>query len=201
MHTIGRTVCAALAMGNACVLKPSEKACLSVLVFAELVSIAGLPSGALNVVPGLGAEAGEALSEHTSVNQFYFEGSTAIGTKIQASAAQSVVPVLLELNAKPVQSVFDDANIDVALPHLMNAGIQNAGQSGSASSRVLVQRGVYQSLVDKLVERYAGLKVGSAIHDHDMGPLISANQKEIFDKYVERGKDCLLYTSPSPRDS
>lgn len=189
MQIIGRSVGAALAMGNACVLKPAEEACLTALAFAELASRAGLPSGALNVVPGLGAEAGNALSTHAGIQHISFTGSVATGEKIQAAAAQSVVPVTLELGGKSAQVVFDDADMDAALPFLVNAGIQNAGQTCSAASRLLIQRGAYQSLVERLIDRYAGLQVGDAMTDLDVGPLISARQKEIVNQYIVRGSD------------
>lgn len=189
MQIIGRSVGAALAMGNACVLKPAEEACLTALAFAELASRAGMPSGALNVVPGLGAEAGSALSEHVGVQHISFTGSAATGAKVQASASKWAVPVTLELGGKSAQVVFDDADLDAALPFLLNAGIQNAGQTCSAASRLLIQKGVYQSLVERLVERYASLQVGDAVQDLHVGPLISARQKDIVEQYLARGKD------------
>jgi len=189
MQIIGRSVGAALAMGNACVLKPAEEACLTALAFAELASRAGFPSGALNVVPGLGAEAGSALSAHAGVQHISFTGSVSTGAKVQASAAQSVVPVTLELGGKSAQVVFDDADMDAALPFLVNAGIQNAGQTCSASSRLLVQRGIYQPLMEKLVDRYTSLQVGDAMHDLQVGPLISLRQKDIVNEYIARGAD------------
>lgn len=189
MQIIGRSVGAALAMGNACVLKPAEEACLTALVFAELASQAGLPAGALNVVPGLGSEAGSALSAHTGVNHISFTGSFDTGVKIQTSAAQSVVPVTLELGGKSAQVVFDDANLDAALPFLVNAGIQNAGQTCSASSRILVQRSTYQTVLSRMAEHYAALQVGNALDDLHLGPLISARQKDIVTHYIEQGSD------------
>jgi len=189
MQIIGRSVGAALAMGNACVLKPAEEACLTALVFAELASQAGLPAGALNVVPGLGSEAGSALSSHTGVNHISFTGSFDTGVKIQSSAAQSVVPVTLELGGKSAQVVFDDANLDAALPFLVNAGIQNAGQTCSASSRILIQRSAYHTVVSRMAEHYANLHVGNALDDLNVGPLISARQKDIVNSYIKHGSD------------
>ena len=144
MQIIGRSVGAALAMGNAAVLKPAEEACLTALAFAHLAQEAGLPAGALNVVPGLGEEAGAALSGHAGVNHISFTGSVGVGKLVQAAAAENVVPVTLELGGKSPQVVFDDADLDAALPFLVGACIQNAGQTCSASSRVLIQRGIYE---------------------------------------------------------
>lgn len=187
MQIIGRSVGAALAMGNAAVLKPAEEACLTALAFADLARQAGLPEGALNVVPGLGAEAGAALSGHSDVNHVSFTGSVGVGKMIQRQAAEHIVPVTLELGGKSPQLVFDDADIDAALPFLVNAGIQNAGQTCSASSRILVQRGVFDQVLDRMAARYGELQVGPAMADLDVGPLISARQKTIVEGFLEKG--------------
>ena len=189
MQIIGRSVGAALAMGNAAVLKPAEEACLTALAFAELAHRAGLPDGALNVVPGLGAEAGAALSAHPGVRHVSFTGSVGVGRQVQKAAAQNVVPVTLELGGKSPQLVFADADLDAALPFLVNAGIQNAGQTCSAASRILVQRGVYDRVVARMAERYAALRVGPALADLDVGPLISARQKKVVEGFLTEGRD------------
>lgn len=189
MQIIGRSVGAALAMGNACVLKPAEEACLTALAFAEIARQAGLPDGALNVVPGLGAEAGAALSAHSGVHHISFTGSVGTGRLIQQAAGANIVPVTLELGGKSPQVVFDDADIDAALPFLVNAGIQNAGQTCSASSRILVQRGVYDQVVAAMAGRYAQLRTGPALADLDVGPLVSHRQKEIVEGFLAKGGD------------
>jgi len=150
MQIIGRSVGAALAMGNAAVLKPAEEACLTALMFAELTRQAGLPDGALNVVPGLGT---------------------------------------LELGGKSPQLVFEDANLDDALPFLVNAGIQNAGQTCSASSRILVHHTRYDEVVAAMSERYKALMVGPALADLNLGPLISQRQKSIVTGFLKQGED------------
>ena len=184
MQIIGRSVGAALAMGNACVLKPAEEACLTALAFARIAMQAGLPAGALNVVPGLGEEAGAALSAHRGVNHISFTGSVAVGALIQAAAAKNAVPVTLELGGKSPQLVFDDADLDAALPFLVNAGIQNAGQTCSAASRILVQRSVFDRVAERMAERYRSLRVGPALDDPDVGPVISARQREIVQGFL-----------------
>ena len=189
MQIIGRSVGAALAMGNAAVLKPAEEACLTALMFAEIARSAGLPDGALNVVPGLGAEAGAALSSHPGVHHISFTGSVATGALVQQAAGTNVIPVTLELGGKSPQLVFEDANLDEALPFLVNAGIQNAGQTCSASSRILVQQSRYDEVVAAMSERYRALKVGPAMDDLSVGPLISARQKEIVTGYLSQGTD------------
>ena len=195
MQIIGRSVGAALAMGNAAVLKPAEEACLTALAFAELAQRAGLPAGALNVVPGLGAEAGAALSNHPGVQHISFTGSVGVGKLIQSSAANNVVPVTLELGGKSPQLVFEDADVDAALPFLTNAGIQNAGQTCSASSRVLVHSSRYDEVVAGMAKRYANLRAGPALQDHDVGPLVSARQKQIVESFIEKGRDLEIAAS------
>ena len=186
MQIIGRSVGAALAMGNACVLKPAEEACLSALAFADLARQAGLPDGALNVVPGLGEEAGAALTAHPGVNHISFTGSVGVGKLVQRAAADNIVPVTLELGGKSPQLVFADADLDRALPFLVNAGIQNAGQTCSASSRILVQESIYDEVCTHMAAAYDGLNVGPALDDLQVGPLISARQKEIVEGFLAK---------------
>ncbi|MCA0872527.1 aldehyde dehydrogenase family protein [Seohaeicola saemankumensis] len=192
MQIIGRSVGAALTMGNACVLKPAEEACLTALAFAHLAQEAGLPAGALNVVPGLGAEAGAALTAHPGIHHISFTGSVATGSLVQAAAARNVVPVTLELGGKSPQLVFDDADLDAALPFLVNAGCQNAGQTCSASSRILVQRGVYDEVRTRMAAAYADLTVGPAPEDLRLGPLISDRQKTIVEGFLAKGADLTI---------
>lgn len=191
LQIIGRSVGAALAMGNAAVLKPAEEASLSSLAFTDIARKAGLPAGALNVVPGAGETAGAALASHAGIDHISFTGSVLVGQSIQASAAKNVVPVTLELGGKSPQLVFADADLDAAMPFLVRAGIQNAGQTCSAASRVLVQRSVYDEVVGRLIGVYDNLKIGSALIDPDVGPLISATQKtrviRLIDEGISRG--------------
>jgi len=189
MQIAGRTVGAALAMGNACVLKPAEEACLTSLALVDLAREAGFPAGVLNVVPGLGEEAGAALAAHPGVRHLSFTGSVAVGALVQEAAARHVAPVTLELGGKSPQLVFADADLDRALPFLVNAGIQNAGQTCSASSRILVQRKIYDEVVERMAARYKALKVGPADADLDVGPLISERQKSIVSRFVAAGAD------------
>lgn len=189
MQIIGRSVGAALATGNACVLKPAEEACLTALAFAELARQAGLQDGALNVVPGLGAEAGAALSHHPSVRHLSFTGSVPVGKLIQKAAADNVVPVTLELGGKSPQLVFEDADLQDALPFLVNAGIQNAGQTCSASSRILVHESRFDDVVAGMAKAYSALRAGPALRDLNVGPLVSRRQKDIVESFIAKGKD------------
>jgi aldehyde dehydrogenase (NAD+) len=189
MQIVGRSVGAALAMGNACVLKPAEEACLTAIAFAHIAAEAGLPAGALNVVTGLGGEAGAALTAHPGIDHLSFTGSVATGTLVQTAAAKNVIPVTLELGGKSPQIVFADADLDAALPFLVNAGIQNAGQTCSAASRILVERPIYEKVRSLMAERYRALRVGPALSDLDLGPVISKRQKEIVDRFLALARD------------
>ena len=117
-----------------------------------------------------------------------FTGSVGVGKIIQSTAAQNVVPVTLELGGKSPQLVFDDADLDAALPFLINAGIQNAGQTCSASSRILVHRNRHAELTQAMAARYRELNVGAALDDLNVGPLISARQQEIVNGYLKQGE-------------
>jgi aldehyde dehydrogenase (NAD+) len=178
LQIFGRSVGAALAAGNACVVKPAEDACLSLLRLAELARDAGLTDGALNIVTGLGREAGAALAAHPGIDHVSFTGSPATGACVAQEAAKRHCPVTLELGGKGPQVVFGDADIDAALPVLVNAIVQNAGQTCSAGSRLLVERTRYEEVLEKLGARFAALKVGPALADLDCGPLIRASQLE-----------------------
>ncbi len=176
MQIFGRSVGAALAVGNACVVKPAEDACLSLVRIAQLAAEAGLPPGTLNIVTGLGAEAGQALAEHPGIDHISFTGSTATGKRVAQAAAEHHCPVTLELGGKSPQIVFDDADLKAALPVLVNAIIQNGGQTCSAGSRVLLQSGIHDEVMQALSERFAALVAGPAKADLDLGPLVSRRQ-------------------------
>jgi aldehyde dehydrogenase (NAD+) len=185
MQIIGRSVVGALAAGNAAVLKPAEEACLTALAFVRIAAEAELPAGALNLVTGLGEEAGAALAGHPGINHLSFTGSAATGALVQAAAARNAVPVTLELGGKSPQLVFADADLDAALPFLVNAGLQNAGQTCSAASRILVERPVYDTVLGRMAERYRAVRVGPALGGFDVGPLVSARQRDIVSGYLE----------------
>ena len=176
LQIFGRSVGGALAAGNACVVKPAEDACLSLLRVAELAANAGLPEGALNIVTGLGSEAGAALVAHPGVSHLSFTGSPATGTAVAAAAAKRHCPVTLELGGKSPQIVFADADLDAAVPAIVNAIVQNAGQTCSAGSRLLVERAIYEPLLERLADRFGRLVAAPALADRDCGPLIRASQ-------------------------
>ncbi|MBV2180524.1 MAG: aldehyde dehydrogenase family protein [Castellaniella sp.] len=178
VQIFGRSVGASLAAGNACVVKPAEDASLSTLYLADLAAQAGFPAGALNVVTGYGHEAGAALAAHPGIQHISFTGSTATGQRVAEAAARHHCPAVLELGGKSPQIVFDDADLDAALPVIVNAIIQNSGQTCSAGSRLLVQEGHYETVVAQLAERFRALRAGPAAFDPDLGPLVNQKQHE-----------------------
>jgi aldehyde dehydrogenase (NAD+) len=150
MQIFGRSVGGALAAGNVCVVKPAEDACLSLIRVAQLAAEVGFPSGALNIVTGYGHEVGDALARHPGIAHISFTGSPKIGTQIQQVAAERHCPVTLELGGKSPQIIFADADLDAAVPVVINAIVQNAGQTCSAGSRVLIDSLIYEPLLERL---------------------------------------------------
>ncbi len=181
----GRTVAPALAAGNACVLKPSEDACMSGLKLAELLMEAGLPAGALNLVTGYGYEAGAALTAHPDINYMSFTGSPEVGTMVQEATAKNAVPCALELGGKSPQIVFEDADLDKALPIIVKAITQNAGQTCSAGSRLLVQESIYEKFVARVAEAFKKVKVGTPEMDFDCGPIVNKKQFDRVNGFID----------------
>ena len=184
----GRSVVPALAMGNAAVLKPSEDACLSPLAFCNIAKEAGLPDGALNVVTGLGEEAGAALTAHHDIDFVTFTGSPEVGTLVQKAAAERTLKCVLELGGKSPQIVFEDADLDRAATFVLKAITQNGGQTCSAGSRLLVQRSIYDTFVKRVVERFAQSSVGTPAMDQDCGPLINAAQRQRVQGFIDQAR-------------
>jgi len=189
LQIFGRSVGAALAAGNACVVKPAEDACLSLLKVAEIAMEAGLPAGALNICTGLGIEAGAALSAHPGIDHISFTGSPQTGQQVALAAAGHFAPVTLELGGKSPQILFSDADIEAALPVLLNAIIQNAGQTCSAGSRLLVQRAIYADVIGRLSELFKGTRTGPAGDDPDCGPLINAKQQARVKRFLSEAEE------------
>jgi aldehyde dehydrogenase (NAD+) len=182
----GRSVGASLACGNACVVKPAEDACLSVIRFAELAREVGFPDGALNIVAGLGSEAGAALSSHRDVDFISFTGSTQTGAAIQAAAARNNIGCTMELGGKSPQLLFADADIEAAVPVVINAITQNGGQTCSAGSRVLIERPAYPAFSAAIAERFAKVRAGAHDRDLDMGAMINAKQCARVEGYLKQ---------------
>ena len=171
-NQIALKVLPALATGCTCVLKPSEIAPLSAMVFAEMVDEAGFPAGVFNLVNGDGATAGAALSAHPEVDMMSFTGSTRAGALISKAAADTIKRVTLELGGKSPNIVFADADLDRALKRGVTHVMENTGQSCNAPTRMLVERSVYDEAVEKAVDYGEQTKVGSPRdHGNHIGPL------------------------------
>ena len=183
-----RGVAPAIAAGCTVVLKPAEDAPMTALRLGEIALECGLPPGVLNVLPGMGPEAGAALASHAGINQLTFTGSVEVGIAVAKMAADNIVPVVMELGGKSPNIVFADADLDVAEQGVANAIFQNAGQTCSAGSRLLVERKAHDELVARLAARSKRMRIGSGVSDPDMGPIISKKQLETVDSYVRIGE-------------
>lgn len=182
-----RSVAPALATGNCCVLKPAEEAPLTAIRLGELALQAGLPAGALNVVPGLGEEAGAALASHPGIDHLAFTGSPEVGTIVTKAAAENCVPVSLELGGNSPNIVLADADLGAAVPTVVSSILQNAGQTCSAGSRLLVDARVRDEVVAAVAGRFRDTSIGPGIEDPDLGPIISATQLDRVTSLVREG--------------
>ncbi len=178
----------ALATGCTVVLKPSEEASLTVLMIARIMQEAGLPDGVLNIVTGLGAEAGAALAAHPGVDKIVFTGSTATGQAIARAATGNLKRVSLELGGKSPVIVCRDADIDKAVPVAAMAVFANSGQICIAGSRLFVAREIHDEFVRRVADFAAKLRIGHGIDEGtDVGPIISARQAERIAGYLAAG--------------
>lgn len=189
LQVTARTVAASLATGNCAVLKPAEEAPLNALRIGEIALEAGVPPGALNVVPGLGEEAGAALAAHPGIDHLSFTGSVAVGRSVAQAAGANLVPVTLELGGKSPNIVFPDADLDVAVPTICRSILQNAGQTCSAGSRLLVHHSVHEEVVRRLHDAFSRVRIGPGPNDPDLGPLISSTQRERVARLVSGHAD------------
>jgi aldehyde dehydrogenase (NAD+) len=185
---LGRSVAPALAMGNATVVKPAEDTNLTTLRVAEIAQDCGLPDGALNIVTGLGEEAGAALAAHPGIDFISFTGSAEVGASVQAAAARNAVKCTLELGGKSPQIVFDDVDAERAVPIVVRAILQNAGQTCTAGSRLLVQRSGYERFVGRVAEAFARTQAGTPVMDLDCGPLMNPAQLARVKRYLDAAR-------------
>ncbi|MBO0819730.1 MAG: aldehyde dehydrogenase family protein [Nocardiopsaceae bacterium] len=188
LQVAARTVAPALAAGNACVLKPAEDAPLSSVRLAEIAVDTGLPPGTLNVIPGYGTECGAALAAHPGIDHLSFTGSRPAGQSVMTSAAANIVPVTLELGGKSPQLVFADADTDRAVDAIFHGITEHAGQNCSAGSRLIVHSRVHDEVVAGLLRRFESMRIGPGTADLDLGPLISARQRDRVLAYIETGR-------------
>jgi betaine-aldehyde dehydrogenase len=179
-------VAPALAAGNTIVLKPAELTPLTAIELEKIAVEAGLPEGVLNVVVGPGRVVGERMVEHPDVAKVAFTGSTEVGKRIGALAAESIKRVTLELGGKSANVVFADADLEKAAANAPIAVFGNAGQDCCARSRILVERSALDNFMQELEKAVSGLRVGDPLDDStEMGPLISADQREKVSSYIE----------------
>jgi betaine-aldehyde dehydrogenase len=178
----------ALAAGNTVVLKPAELTPLTALRFAELALEAGLPEGVVNVVVGPGRTCGQRLVEHPGVDKIAFTGSTEVGRSIAAGAAETIKRVTLELGGKSANVVFADADLQAAAAAAPSAVFGNAGQDCCARSRILVQAEAMDEFMAELETQVKALRVGDPLDEGtQMGPLISAGQRETVASFLDDG--------------
>ena len=179
----------ALCAGCTVVLKPSEETPLSIMAVAESFADAGLPAGVVNIVTGRGERAGAALVEHPDVHKIAFTGSGEVGAHIMARAAKSLKRVTLELGGKSPNIICADANFEAAIDGALFGIFLNSGQMCSAGSRILVERSIYDRVIEAMIERVKDLKIGAPMDpETQMGPLISQRHFDRVRAYQELGK-------------
>jgi acyl-CoA reductase-like NAD-dependent aldehyde dehydrogenase len=180
----------AILAGNTCVIKPAQDTPLSTFNFVQTLTDAGLPHGVINIVSGFGPNVGAPMTEHPEVRAVSLTGSSAVGRIVGQSCAKSFKHCSLELGGKNPMIVLDDANLELALEGGLWGAFGTTGQRCTATSRIIVQKGVYQQFVDEFVSRAKRLKVGNGLdEDVEMGPAINKNQLETDLKYVEIGRE------------
>ena len=180
----------ALAMGNTIVLKPAEWTPYTAYLFADITRAAGLPPGVFNIVNGFGAKsAGEALTLHPDVRSISFTGETSTGKAIMRASSDTLKKLSFELGGKGANIIFDDANLDEAIPTAVRAAFRNQGQICLAGSRLFVHQKVYDQVVERLVQRVKTIKVGDPLDPNtQMGALVSREHLDKVLSYIEIGK-------------
>jgi aldehyde dehydrogenase (NAD+) len=180
----------AIVCGNTCVIKPAQDTPLSTFNLVRALTDAGLPKGVINIVAGFGAEVGTPLAEHADVRAVSLTGSSAVGRIIGGIAAKSFKHCSLELGGKNPMIVLDDANLDLAIEGGLWGGFGTTGQRCTATSRIIVQKGVYREFIERYVARAKKLKVGNGLDETtEMGPAINEKQLQTDLSYVEIGKN------------
>lgn len=180
----------ALAVGCTVVIKPASETPLSLLYAARLFKEAGFPDGVVNVLPGAGSVAGNALITHEKVDKVAFTGSTAVGKQVMKSAADQMKSVTLELGGKSPSIVLEDANVEEAIEGVFAGTMYNHGQNCSACTRAYIHRSLYDQFVEALADKAKALKVGPGMDPStDMGPLVSAKQQKTVLDFIEKGKE------------
>ncbi len=179
----------AIVCGNTCVIKPAQDTPLSTYNLVQTLSDAGVPHGVINIVSGFGSKIGAPLMEHPLVRAISLTGSTEVGRIVGTAAAKNFKHCSLELGGKNPMIVLDDANLDLALDGGLWGGFGTTGQRCTATSRIIVQKGVYNEFVDRYVERAKKLRVGNGLDENvEMGPAVNESQMKTDLDYVEIGK-------------
>ena len=176
LQIISRSTAAAIATGNTVVAKPAEDTPLTAIKLAEIFDQTALPKGVFNLVTGYGFEAGAAISEHPDVDHITFTGSVQTGSAVMMGAAKNVKPITLELGGKSPNIVFDDCNQEEAVDWVVRSIIQNAGQTCSAGSRLLVQQTIKDEFLKKVVAKMEAIQIGKGVDDLDLGPILNEKQ-------------------------
>ncbi|WP_067726112.1 aldehyde dehydrogenase family protein [Oceanobacillus damuensis] len=188
IQIISRSVAAAIAMGNTVVVKSAEDTPMTANKLTEYFAELGLPNGVFNHITGYGFEAGAALSGHPSVNHVTFTGSVQTGVAVAQAATANVVPVTLELGGKSPNIVFADCDVEKTVDGVVRAIIQNAGQTCSAGSRLLIEESFKDEFLGKVVNRFKSLEVNAGIEDKDIGPILNEKQFNRVMEFVELAK-------------
>jgi len=176
----------ALVSGNTCIIKPASDTPLSVYNLVQTLVDAGLPPGVVNIVCGSGSSVGMALVEHPDVRAISFTGSSAVGSLVAQRAAAAFKPVSLEMGGKNAQIVLNDANLDLALDGALWGSFGTTGQRCTATSRILLQKGIAEEFIAKFVARAKTLRIGNGLDESvEVGPQVNAAQIETSAKYVE----------------
>ncbi|KJK25127.1 aldehyde dehydrogenase [Burkholderiaceae bacterium 16] len=180
----------ALAYGNAVVFKPAELVPGCAWALAEIISRAGLPAGAFNLVIGRGSQVGQAMLDDRRITAISFTGSVATGGRVAQAAAQRQAKVQLEMGGKNPMVVLNDADLDLAVECAVQSAFFSTGQRCTASSRLIVEEGVYGRFVERMRERTVGLKIGHALEaGTDIGPVASGDQLERDLRYLAIGRE------------
>src|SRR5690348_418756 len=179
----------AIVCGNTCVIKPAQDTPLSTFNLVRTLADAGVPKGVINIVTGFGASVGTPMTEHPDVRAVSLTGSTEVGRIVGTSAAKTFKHCSLELGGKNPMIVLNDANLDLALEGALWGAFGTTGQRCTATSRIIVEKGVYHNFVDRLVERARKLRVGNGLDETtDMGPAVNERQLKSDLEYVEIGR-------------
>src|SRR5437763_2359459 len=179
----------AIVCGNTCIIKPAQDTPLSTFNLVQTLADAGVPKGVINIVTGFGSSVGTPMTEHPEVRVVSLTGSTAVGRIVGTSAAKSFKHCSLELGGKNPMIVLDDANLDLAIEGGLWGGFGTTGQRCTATSRIIIQKGIYGEFVERYVNRAKALKVGNGLDEAiDMGPAINASQLGTDLNYVEVGR-------------